>query len=98
MSSASGAGGTSRRYHGAHGQAEGSLERERSLLRQANDQLKRCQIALFRYRQNEPRNNQNTAISHSLEMSGGRSRREKLKTQGDLIGIGESSVDYMGSA
>ena len=28
-------------------------------------------------------------------MSGG--RRDKLKTQGDLIGIGESSVDYTGS-
>ena len=31
-------------------------------------------------------------------MSGGRSRRERLKTQGDPVGIGESSVDYTGAA
>lgn len=35
-------------------------------------------------------------VTQSLDMSAG--RRDRLKTQGDMVGIGESSVDYSGSA
>ena len=34
-------------------------------------------------------------VTQSLDMSAG--RRDRLKTQGDMVGIGESSVDYSGS-
>jgi len=72
------------------------IEQERLYLAKANDQLRRCQIALFRYKKSmskESGGEVTTATHHQSTSVGRRNGRDKLRTQGDMPE--ENSVDYL---
>ena len=61
------------------------IEQERLYLGKANDQLRRCQIALFRYQKHQTRNSGVGSVatnrSTSLNLQ---AKRDRMRTQGDF--------------